>query len=208
MKAALSFLRQAWSKAAEHKRAALLLLLLLFLAFAGGGRYGVYLANGQPPGTAAAATATEAAAAEALLAVDVKGAVAAPGLYWLPQGSRVNDALSAAGLLTEADTDRLNLAAFLSDGQQLVVPYLELDAEARKQRYGELAGAGSGSALDLNAADLAGLMALPGIGETKAQAILDYRQQIGGFTGVEQLLAVPGIGEATLEQLRGLVYVE
>ena len=197
----LAKLKQAGAKLAAHKRAVLLLLLLLFLAFAAGSGYGRYLA---PPGltespantelenrgaTAPAAAVPETAApAAALLAVDIKGAVAAPGLYWLAEGSRVNDALALAGLLPEADTDLLNLAARLNDGQQLVVPYLSLDEDLRQQRFSGLA-AQSGEAtanglINLNQAGLTELTALPGIGQVKGQAIITYREQQGGFTSV------------------------
>jgi len=209
-----SRLKQTWDKLTEHKRAALLLLLVMFLAFAAGSRYGAQPSRaGEAAGVQAASPAqaalAEAAPEPALLAVDIKGAVEQPGLYWFRQGQRVNDALAAAGLLPEADTDLLNLAAPLTDGQQLVVPYLSLGEEQRQQRYGELAAGGSVSGLvNINSATLAELTTLPGIGEAKAQAIIAYREQNGAFTSVEQLLAVSGIGTKTMDKLRALVCVE
>jgi len=212
-----SLLKQARDKLAEHKRAALLLLIVMFLAFAAGSRYGVYLSVGGNASTAQAAAEAEAGAAEAiapaaaLLAVDIKGAVEQPGLYWFAEGQRVNDALQAAGLLAEADTDLLNLAAPLTDGQQLVVPYLSLGEGERRERYNELASNSNGSSsglVNLNTASLAELTALPGIGDVKAQAIIDYREQNGSFTSVEQLLEVSGIGAKTMDKLRALTCVE
>jgi competence protein ComEA len=140
------------------------------------------------------------------LVVDVGGAVVRPGVLHLPAGSRVVDALEAAGGLTpEADGARVNRAAPLADGQQVYVP-----------RAGEAlpSGVAAGSApvapvgpLDLNTADEAALDALPGIGPSTAKAIVDHRREIGRFTSVDQLLDVRGIGEAKLEQLRPLVTV-
>ena len=141
-------------------------------------------------------------APSAKLVVDVAGAVRRPGLHALPAGTRIADALDAAGGATaKADVAAVNLAAPLADGEQIVVP-------ARGPRT---AGASSGAApsptapLDLNTATLEQLDALPGIGPTTAQKILDYRAEHGAFRSVEELDEVPGIGPARVEQLRGLV---
>jgi len=134
--------------------------------------------------------------------VDVAGAVRRPGLHTLPPGTRIADAVAAAGGATpRAELAAVNLAAPVADGEQIVVP----------ARGAAGVGAASGgppsptAPLDLNTASLEQLDALPGIGPTTAQKILDYRQAHGPFHSVAELDAVPGIGEGRLEQLKGLV---
>ena len=135
------------------------------------------------------------------LVVDVAGAVRRPGLYRLPDGSRVADALHRAGGPTsKAFLEGLNLAAPLADGQQVLVP--------RKVAGGAAAAAGAPGAtgpVSLSAATLEQLDTLPGVGPVTAQKILDYRTAHGAFRSVEELDAVPGIGPATIEELRELV---
>jgi competence protein ComEA len=148
------------------------------------------------------ATTATAATARVELFVDVVGAVRRPGLYRVPQGSRVADALTRAGGTTrKAQLELVNLAAPLADGEQIVVP-----------RRGEaVAGAGGGGAgaasgpVHLSTATVDELDTLPGIGPVTAQKIVDYRQQHGTFASVDELDAVPGIGPARLEQLKDLV---
>src|SRR6266550_946622 len=141
---------------------------------------------------------------ETRLVVDVVGAVRRPGLYRLPQGTRVADALARAGGLTpRADRTLVNLAAPLADGEQVIVP-------ARVSGAGAGVSGGSGSAapagpVHLNVATLEQLDALPGVGPVTAQKILDYRQKHGAFGSVDELDAISGIGPARLETLRGLV---
>jgi competence protein ComEA len=137
-----------------------------------------------------------------VLVVDVVGGVRRPGLYRLPQGSRVADAVARAGGVTRrADLALVNLAAPLADGTQVVVP--------ARTPVGSAGGQASPSApsgpLHLNTATLEELDALPGVGPVTAQKILDYRQQHGAFASVDELDAVPGIGPARLEQLRKVV---
>jgi competence protein ComEA len=150
----------------------------------------------RPPRTA------RAAAPSSKLVVDVAGAVRRPGLHELAPGTRIADAVAAAGGATaKADITAVNLAAPIADGEQIVVP----------ARGSGTAGASSGAApsptapLDLNSASLEQLDALPGIGPTTAQKILDYRQAHGSFHSLADLDAVPGIGQGRLEQLKGLV---
>lgn len=205
-----SWPQRIWNNVLKHKRSALLLLAAALLLFVAGSRYGVYLAARQAAAEPAVKALEQPQAEPILIAVDIKGAVARPGLYWFEKGQRVAEALEQAGLLEEADTDLLNLAAPLSDGQSLIVPYMQLDEQQRQQRYAQLAEEGgfSNGLVNINSARLAALQTLPGIGETKAQAIIDHREQQGPFTSIEQLTGVPGIGTATLEQLRELVCVE
>jgi competence protein ComEA len=146
------------------------------------------------------ATPTHTATAAPVF-VHVVGAVRRPGLYRLPDGARVDDALRRAGGPTRrAQLELVNLAARIADGEQVVVP----------RRGSAVAVAPGGSAepagpVHLNTATLDQLDTLPGVGPVTAQKILDYRQQHGAFGSVDELDAVSGIGPARLEQLRGLV---
>jgi len=153
-----------------------------------------------PPPVRVAAPASTTA--RATIFVNVVGAVRRPGLYRLREGSRVATAVSRAGGVTRrAQLELVNLAALVSDGEQIVVP--------RRGAGGALAGSGGGAVaggpVHLNSATLGQLDALPGIGPVTAQKILDYRQTHGAFGSVDELDAVPGIGPARLEQLRELV---
>jgi competence protein ComEA len=133
--------------------------------------------------------------------VDVVGAVRRPGLFRLPGGSRVADAIARAGGITrKASFESVNMAAPVADGEQIVVP-----------RRGEVAAAGAGGGasvagpVHLSTATEEQLDSLPGIGPVTAQKILAYRQSHGAFASVDELDAVPGIGPARLAQLKGLV---
>ena len=135
----------------------------------------------------------------AQLVVDVAGAVRRPGLYHLAAGTRIADAVTAAGGATaHADITLVNLAAPLADGEQVLVPV-----------RGGAATAGSTPSstapLDLNTASAEQLDALPGVGPATAQKIIDYRQTHGPFRNIEELEGVPGIGPSKLAQLKGLV---
>jgi len=142
-------------------------------------------------------------AAAKLLVIDVAGDVRRPGLYKLPSGSRVHDALIAAGGATrKAQLDAVNLAAPVADGEQIVVPGSGAGGVAAVPSP---AGSSPSAPLDLNTATLEQLVALPGIGPVTAQKILDYRQQHGAFHAVSELAGVSGIGPAHMAQLKGLV---
>jgi competence protein ComEA len=163
-----------------------------------------HVAAAPPIPTATSANTTPDATTGARMYVDVVGAVRRPGLYRLPHGSRVADAVARAGGPTrKAQLDLLNVAAPLADGEQVVVP-------RRGSAVAAAAGPGAGvpsatGPVHLSTATAEQLDSLPGIGPVTAQKIIDYRQQHGGFSSVEELDAVPGIGPARLEQLKGLV---
>jgi competence protein ComEA len=138
------------------------------------------------------------------LVVHVLGEVRHPGLVKLPESSRVQDAIEAAGGLTgRADPGELNLAQPLADGQQVVIG--TKSDPAGEVRDGGESGAGSGSSatatLDLNRANQAQLEELPGVGPVTAQAILTWRQQHGRFNRLEELQEVDGIGPKTYAQI-------
>jgi competence protein ComEA len=135
--------------------------------------------------------------------VDVAGAVARPGVYRLPAGSRVDDAVKRAGGATATgDVEQINLAARLADGQQIVIP-----ARA-KGPAGVAAGAAGGESasasgpISLGSATLEELDTIEGIGPVTAQNILDYRDQHGGVASIDQLDEIDGIGPATMDALR------
>jgi competence protein ComEA len=145
--------------------------------------------------------------APALLVVHVAGAVVRPGLYRLPAGSRVSDAVEAAGGPAPlADLDRLNLAARLVDGQRVAVGR---QGEPAPPGPAEEAGGtppGQGP-VDLNTAGQSELETLPGVGPARARAILEERARRGGFRSPQDLLRVPGIGERRFAELRDHVRV-
>jgi competence protein ComEA len=161
-----------------------------------------------PTAEGPAATPSVGVAADSAdtVVVSVVGSVARPGLVTLPGGARVADAVAAAGgLLPDADPASVNLAAVVSDGQQVAVglPGAAADGAATG---GETTASGSGP-VDLNAATATDLDALPGIGPVLAQRIVEHRERNGPFRAVEQLDDVPGIGPATYAELAELVTV-
>jgi competence protein ComEA len=129
----------------------------------------------------------------------------------LPGGARVADAVDAAGgLRPDADLDRLNLAAPLSDGQRVWVPIVGQDAPREVDPGGASPGAGTSGApaiVDLNTATASELESLPGVGPATAQAILEQRRRVGRFRSVDDLLDVRGIGPSKLAALRDRVRV-
>lgn len=140
--------------------------------------------------------------ADGELYVHVLGQVTRPGLYMLDLDARVVDALAAAGgTLADADLQAVNLARPLSDGEQLIVPVAGAAGEP-----GANAPVGDGL-IDLNNADQAALETLPRIGPALAQRIVEWRDSNGRFQSVDDLLAVPGIGEKLLAGLADLVRV-
>ena len=154
----------------------------------------------------APSAAPKAAAAPALLVVDVVGAVRRAGLYRLPQGSRVADAVARAGGATrKADLNLVNLAAPISDGTQILVPARAAPAAAGGDTASAAGSAAPAGPVHLNSATLEDLDSLPGVGPVTAQKILDYRQQHGAFASVDELDAIPGIGPKRLDQLSDLV---
>jgi competence protein ComEA len=158
------------------------------------------------PTTTTVGGAAASAATGAKLMVHVAGAVAHSGVYRLPLGARVIDALEAAGgAAANADEDAVNLAAVLADGQRVYVP-----------RVGESPPPGVEPSpvpstvalpIDVNTATADQLDQLPGVGPATAAAIVAYRQLHGPFGAVDDLADVRGIGSAKLEALRGLVRV-
>ncbi len=137
-----------------------------------------------------------------LLVVHVSGPVARPGVVVLPADSRVADAVAAAGgALGSADLELLNLAATVADGQQVIVPRSGAPGQPTATP------APDGGLVDLNQADVAELEELPGVGPVLAERIVAHREANGPFGSIEDLLDVPGIGEARLATLRDAAVV-
>ena len=143
------------------------------------------------------------------LVVHVAGAVVAPGVYSVPNGSRVIDAVHAAGgLAADANPDAVNLAALLADAQRVYVPRVGEAAPVVVGGDGGAGGVGVASGpVNLNTATAAELDTLPGVGPATSAAIIAYRDQHGPFGSVDDLGDVRGIGPTKLEALRGLVTV-
>lgn len=161
--------------------------------------------------------------------VQVSGAVLEPGIYDVPASCRVEEAIAAAGGMTEnADSERVNLVRKVRDGMQIRVPVQKVTRTSRTQRkkaqaksdLGESALGKSGGAkagpgrnnsmmqiVRINSASVSELQQLPGIGPALAQRIVDIRSR-GRFASVEDLLRVPGIGKAKLAKLRDYVEVD
>jgi competence protein ComEA len=130
------------------------------------------------------------------LTIYISGAVATPGVYTLPEGSRVEAAVEAAGgMLPGAETENINLAMLLVDGQHVNIPGIVDTSHVNVGR------------VNINTATVEELDALPGIGPTTAQAIVDYRLQNGPFQVIQDIQNVPGVGPATYELIKDYLTV-
>ena len=144
-----------------------------------------------------------------LITVDVKGAVKAPGIYDLPVGSRVNDAVQKAGGLTEqADSKSLNLAQKVSDEALVYVPTKGEEAASQQTASGTASSTSKEKKINLNKASLEELKQVKGLGGTRAQDIIDHRESNGKFKSVDELKKVSGIGAKTIEKLKDYVTVD
>lgn len=129
--------------------------------------------------------------------IDIKGAVKNPGLYKLRRADRLNDAVEAAGGFTDdADRERVNLASFLEDGSEIIIPSVS-DGGGRK-----------GGKININTAGVYELMTLDGIGEGYAKKIIEYREKNGAFLNIEQIKNVSGIGTKQFEKIKDYITVQ
>lgn len=152
--------------------------------------------------------------------VDICGAVKKPGVYELPRGSRVFQAIEkAGGFLEEAQQNLINQAEYITDGQQIRIYTKEEAEKMRESGIGEVTEQdfltqdaskeqNADGKININQADKAMLMTLSGIGETRAQAIIAYRQKHGGFSTIEELMQVEGIKEKIYEKLKDKITVQ
>lgn len=144
--------------------------------------------------------------------VDVSGAVNTPGVYRLKQGSRVFEAVQeAGGFLENADTAGINQASVLSDGEKLQIYTIEeaQQMEIQPQEFSDSREkSDTNGKININTADLAELQEIPGVGEKKAQSIMEYRENCGGFQNIEQLQEVPGIKGKTFDKVKDYITVK
>ena len=144
-----------------------------------------------------------------LITVDVKGAVKSPGIYDLPVGSRVNDAVQKAGGLTEqADSKSLNLAQKVSDEALVYVPTKGEESASQQTASGAASSTIKENKVNLNKASLEELKQVKGLGGKRAQDIIDHREANGKFKSVDELKKVSGIGAKTIEKLKDYVTVD
>lgn len=157
--------------------------------------------RGEAPEVIPVPSAAASMSSNAPIFVHVLGAVERPGLYELADGARTVDAVAAAGGFTDdADQSGINLARFVTDGEQLRVP-------AVGETPPTAPGTAAGGLVNLNTADSALLETLPRVGPALAGRIIDWREANGGFRSVEDLLSVSGIGSKTFDGLKDLVTV-
>ncbi|MCY7095314.1 helix-hairpin-helix domain-containing protein [Streptococcus oralis] len=144
-----------------------------------------------------------------LITVDVKGAVKSPGIYDLPVGSRVHDAVQKAGGLTdEADSKSLNLAQKVSDEALVYVPTKGEEAASQQATSGTSPSTSKDKKVNLNKASLEELKQVKGLGGKRAQDIIDHREANGKFKSVDELKKVSGIGAKSIEKLKDYVTVD
>lgn len=171
-------------------------------------------ASAASPSSDSGLSSEDAGSGKELIYIYVCGAVKNPGVYRLPAGSRAFQALEAAGGLTEeADQKALNQAELLTDGEQITV--LTKD----ESKSGGMSAAGTGSAgtqgaagsaaakININTADASQLMTLPGIGEARAQSIIQYREENGRFSSIEDIQKIDGIKAKAFEKIKDLIEV-
>ena len=144
-----------------------------------------------------------------LITVDVKGAVKSPGIYDLPVGSRVNDAVQKAGGLTEqAESKSLNLAQKVSDEALVYVPTKGEESASQQTGSGTASSTRKEKKVNLNKVSLEELKQVKGLGGKRAQDIIDHREANGKFKSVDELKNVSGIGAKTIEKLKDYVTVD
>ncbi len=178
------------------------LVIVAVIAFCGGNLYQEWRAEGEgltlvQEDATAGETAADSAAPENAsgeVVVHVAGAVSSPGVYTLPADSRVDDAVRAAGATADADLSQLNLAQKLADGQKITVPVAGA-TPADGSSAATTADSDNGGLININTATQEELETLPSIGEVRAQAIIAYREEHGGFRTTDELMEVSGIGE-------------
>lgn len=142
------------------------------------------------------------------IAVDVIGAVQQPGVVWLAPGARMNDAIMAAGSLApDADREAINLAAVVTDGQQVRVPHLGEAASSEAAPPAATTGGATNGKVNINTADAAALEALDGVGPATAAAIISYRTQQGEFREIGEIEDVNGIGPSLFAKIRDQITV-
>lgn len=202
---ALSFLTDARISLSGIQKRALLFIGIVALAFS---VLMLLSAQARPAADVIAAAPqsnSEPSLTTALLVIDVQGEVVNPGLYEVPLGSRVGDAIKAAGGVRKGvSTSSVNLARFLEDGEQLFVAGVDANFSSP---MGGFSSSAVGGKLNLNRASESELDGLPGVGPVLAKRIIAYRNENGNFATVDELRKVSGIGPAKFGELQGFVTV-
>jgi competence protein ComEA len=187
----------------------MLILLLLGMAAAGGLMYGYSERDSAVKLSSGESLSAEVPAHE--ITVYVTGAVNRPGVVTLKEGARIGDAVnSCGGVLPTGDAERINMAQVLKDGQKIQVPEKAQAAKAAaadKSKSAKAGSPGEGALVNINTADLQALDALPGVGPSTAQKIIDYRETEGAFQDIADLKKIKGIGEAKFAKLKDKICI-
>ena len=178
------------------------------------GDVGVEEEASQPASGSLAEETEMATTTPACIAVDICGAVAHPGVYYLTEGARICDVVDCAGgLLPEAETKSLNQAARVSDGDKIIVYTVdevsagEVSATAAGTQGAGLQSASQDGKVNINTADVSQLCTLTGIGESRAKDIIAYRESNGAFQTIEEIMNISGIKEATFSKIKDDIVV-
>ena len=159
-----------------------------------------------PPQSGPEATGSEPG--PAIIVVHIVGAVYSPGVFEVPYGSRINCVLQLAGGYTyEADVALINLAAFVQDATQIRIPFIGEEPQFPISQGAAQGAIAPDGRVNINLANLTELQTLPGIGPTRAQSIIDFRDAAGGFNSIEELINVHGIGSTILDNIRERITV-
>lgn len=136
-----------------------------------------------------------------IIYVYITGCISVPGVYEVPKDSRIISVVEAAGgLLEEADTRLVNMAKEVSDGEHIHIYSIYDEVEDESDRYSDL--------ININTATKSELMTLKGIGETRAESIIEYRDKCGGFNSIEDIMLVSGIKESAFEKIKDYICVK
>ena len=185
----------------------LFVLIIILLAAIGGTYYGLY--SEEQSAVLESSPPAENALPVKEITIYVTGAVNKPGLVKVAEGARAADAINACGgLLPIADSEKINLAQNLKDGQQLKVPEKERsNSNVDKSKTDMSKNGGSGELVNINTADEKALDTLPGIGPAMAKRIIEYRETEGLFQSIEDIKKIRGIGDAKFEKLKDKICI-
>ena len=186
---------------------AMFILLIIVIAAAGGTYYGLYQEEQSVVLESAGTSESNLPAKE--ITVYVTGAVNKPGLVKVPEGARAADAVNACGgLLPTADSEKVNMAQTLKDGQQLKVPEKNPAVNGSQiERSNKSKSADIEEKVNINTADEKALDTLPGIGPAMAKRIIEYRETEGAFQSIEDIKKIRGIGDAKFAKLKDKICI-
>ena len=184
----------------------LIILIIILLAAVGGTYYGLY--SEEQSVVLDAAASDDSSPSQQEITVYVTGAVNKPGLVNVPEGARAAEAVNVCGgLLPTADSEKINMAQSLKDGQQLKVPERKADAKTDSAKADKPKGADSEEKVNINTADEKVLDTLPGVGPAMAKRIIEYRETEGAFQSIEDIKKIRGIGEAKFAKMKDKICI-